>query len=78
MTMLPLRLLHPMPEQRIKELELQLATASETVASLTRLNAELTAKLSDAEIRNKKLRRTARRDESSLQEQLAAAQSKRG
>jgi phage shock protein A len=76
--MLPIATPSPMPEQRIKELELQLATASETVASLTRLNAELTARLSDAEIRHKKLKRSARRDESNLQDQLAAAQNKRG
>jgi uncharacterized coiled-coil protein SlyX len=65
-------------EERIKELESQLATAGETVASLTRLNAELTERLSDAETRNKKLKRSARRDESSLKEQLAVAQSRRG
>ena len=65
-------------EERIKELESQLATAGETVASLTRLNAELTERLSDAETRNKKLKRSARRDESSFKEQLAVAQSRRG
>jgi phage shock protein A len=67
-----------MPEQRIKELELQLVTANETVATLTRQNAELTEKVSDAETRNKKLKRSARRDESSFKEQLTAAQNKRG
>jgi hypothetical protein len=67
-----------MSELRIKELELQLAAAGETVATLTRLNAELTVKLSDADIRNKKLRRSSRRDENSHREQLAAAQNKRG
>lgn len=66
-----------MLEERIKELESQLATASESVASLTRLNAELTERLSDAESRNKKLKRSARRDESSYKTQLAAAQSRR-
>lgn len=64
--------------QRIKELEAELATATESVANLTRLNGELTDKLSDAEARNKKLRRSSKRDESSLREQLAIAQSKRG
>lgn len=64
--------------QRIKELEAELATATESVANLTRLNGELTDKLSDAETRNKKLRRSSKRDESSLKEQLAIAQSKRG
>lgn len=67
-----------MLEQRITELESLLAVAGETVASLTRLNAELTEKLSDAETRNKKLKRASRRDESSFKEQLAVAQSKRG
>lgn len=67
-----------MLEERIKELESQLVTAGEAVTSLTRLNAELTERLSDAETRNKKLKRSARRDESSFKEQLAAAQSKRG
>lgn len=67
-----------MPEQRIKELELQLAVATETVTHLTRLNAELSEKLSDAETRNKRLRRSSRNDENSFKEQLAAAQSRRG
>lgn len=67
-----------MPEQRIKELELQLAAASETVASLTRLNAELTERVAEAETRNKKLKRSARREESSFKDQLALAHSKRG
>jgi hypothetical protein len=68
----------PMLEERIKEPESQRATAGETVAALTRLNAEPTARRSGAETRNRKLKRPARRDESSYREQLAAAQSKRG
>ncbi|MES2693037.1 MAG: hypothetical protein V4773_06155 [Verrucomicrobiota bacterium] len=67
-----------MSEQRIKELELQLATANESVTTLTRQNAELTEKLSDSELLNKKMKRSARRDESSLKEQIAIAQSRRG
>ena len=67
-----------MLEQRIKELELQLVTSGETVASLTRSNAELAERLSAAETRNKKLKRSARRDESSLKQQLAVSQSRRG
>lgn len=63
-----------MPEQRIQELELQLAATGETVANLTRQNAELTGRLSAAELRNKKLRRSARRDASSFKQQLATAQ----
>jgi hypothetical protein len=68
----------PMLEQRIKDLESQLVTAGETVASLKGSNAELTERLSDAETRNKKLKRSSRRDESSFKEQLAASQGRRG
>lgn len=67
-----------MPESRIQELELQLAASDETVANLTRQNADLTGRLSLAELRNKKLRRSARRDTSSFKQQLAAAQGRRG
>lgn len=66
-----------MSDLRIAELELQLAASGDTVAKLTRLNAELTEKLSDAEFRHKKLKRSARRDESSLKEQLAVAVNRR-
>jgi len=67
-----------MPEQRIAELEQQLVTANEAVAKFTLENAELAKQLSDAESRNKKLKRNARSDESSLRAQLATAQSRRG
>ncbi len=67
-----------MPEQRIKELESQLEAASEALATLTQLNTELTHKLSEAETRHKKLKRSSRRDERSFKLQLAAAQSARG
>jgi phage shock protein A len=66
-----------MPEQRIKDLELQLAAANEAVARLTAANVELTRGLSDAEALNKKIRRNARRDESSFKEQLATAHTRR-
>lgn len=62
---------------RILELEQQLLTANEAVAKLTLSNAELTKQLSAADTQNKKLKRTSRRDESSLRQQLTVAQSRR-
>lgn len=72
---------------RILELEQQLLTANEAVAKLalaneavaklTLSNAELTKQLSSADTQNKKLKRTSRRDESSLRQQLTVAQSRR-
>jgi hypothetical protein len=41
---------------------------------LTLANPELTAKLSDADLRNRKLLRNSRRDESPFKDQLAVAQ----
>ena len=67
-----------MPEQRIKDLELQLVTAQASITALTATNAELTRNLSDAESRNKKLQRSARQDESAFKEQLSVAQNRRG
>jgi hypothetical protein len=67
-----------MHEQRIKELELQLVAANASITTLTATNVELTRSLSDAESRNKKLKRSARQDESSFKNQLATAQNKRG
>jgi len=67
-----------MPEQRIIELEHQLLTANESVAKLTLANTELTKQVSDAEVRNRKLKRSSRKDESSFKEQLAVARSNRG
>ena len=66
-----------MLEDRIKELELQLVAANASVANLTGLNTGLTEQLSDAQARNKKLKRTSRRDERDFKEQLATAQTKR-
>jgi phage shock protein A len=66
-----------MSEQRILELEQQLLTANEAVAKFTLTNAELTRQLSDAETRNKKLKRSSRRDESDFRQQLSIAQSRR-
>ena len=63
---------------RILELEQQLLTAGESVARLTLANTELTKQLSDAETRNKKLKRNSRNDESTLRSELAVAQNRRG
>ena len=63
-----------MPEQRIKELEQQLLTANETVARLTLANTGLTSDLASAELQWKKLRRSSRRDESTLKDKLVTAQ----
>jgi phage shock protein A len=62
---------------RILELEQQLLAANETVAKLILSTTELTRKLSEADTRNKKLKRSSRRDESSFREQLSIAQSRR-
>ena len=67
-----------MSEPRILELEQLLVTANESVTKLTEANVLLATQLSDAESRNKKLKRNARSDESSLRSQLAVAQSRRG
>jgi hypothetical protein len=66
-----------MSEQRILELEQLLLTANEAVAKLTLSTAELTRQLSDADTRNKKLKRSSRRDEWAFKEQLSVAQSRR-
>lgn len=65
-------------EARIKELELQLAAANESLAALTLVNTGLTSQLADAESRNKKMKRNSRQAESSFNEKLAVAQSRRG
>ena len=67
-----------MSDERIRELELQLAAANASIATLTATGIELTRGLTDAELRNKKLRRNARREESAFKNELAVAQSKRG
>jgi hypothetical protein len=65
-------------EARIKELELQLAAANESLAALTLVNTGLTSQLADAEVRNRKMKRNSRQAESSFNEKLAVAQSRRG
>lgn len=67
-----------MSQNRIVELEQQLMTAHGAVAALTLANAALTEQLSDADGRARKLKRLSRNHESSLKEQLAVAQSRRG
>lgn len=66
-----------MPQQRIAELEQLLVTANESLASLTLTNTHLTSDLSAAELRNRKLRRSARQDEMKFKDQLQMALSKR-
>ena len=66
-----------MPEQRIKDRETQLSAATATITPLTATNFELTRGLADADGRNRKLKRSASRDESTLRDQLAVAQNKR-
>ena len=67
-----------MPQNRILELEQQLATAQGAVTTLTLANAALTEQLADADGRARKIKRLSRNHESSLKEQLAVAQSRRG
>jgi hypothetical protein len=66
-----------MHEARILELEQLLSAANDTIAQLTRANTELTRQVADAEMRNKKLRRNSRNDESVLKQQLTDAQNRR-
>lgn len=68
-----------MPQQhRVAELEQLLAVANETIAKLTVTNTELTKQVSDAETRNRKLKRSSRKDESNFKDQLLLAQTRRG
>lgn len=66
-----------MHEQRIAELEQLLAAARQSAATLAQANQELTRQLADAEMRNKKLKRNSRNDESALKQQIADAQNRR-
>jgi predicted nucleic acid-binding Zn-ribbon protein len=67
-----------MSEQRIKELELQLVEANESVARLTKANTELTAGLEYAERMLKKAKRNSRSDSDSLRTQISNLQNRRG
>lgn len=66
-----------MPEHRIKELETQLLTAQETIARLTKTNAELTEVVKAAEAAFKRARRTARQDGNTLREEISVLQRRR-
>ena len=66
-----------MSEPLLPTLEQQLFSAHEAIAKLTATNTDLTRQLSEAESRNKKLKRNSRNDESSFRSQLATAQSRR-
>lgn len=67
-----------MDQARIKELEALLAAANDALQKLTLANTELTRQVADAEMRNRKLKRNSRNDESALKDQLTAAQNRRG
>jgi F0F1-type ATP synthase membrane subunit b/b' len=67
-----------MSEHRIKELEAELLTANESVAKLTRTNAELTEQLKTSEQAFKRVRRTARQDGNTLRDEIAVLQRRRG
>lgn len=66
-----------MQEARILELEQLLTAANDTIAQLSRSNTELTRQVADAEMRNKKLKRSSRNDESALKQQITDAQNRR-
>ncbi len=66
-----------MPEHRIQKLEEALLASTEAVTRLTKENLALTTRISDAESRAKKLKRTARRDANTHKEELANAQKRR-
>lgn len=66
-----------MSEQRIQELETQLAAAQESIIHLTKANIELTAGLKAAEVAFKRVRRTARQDGNTLRDQITTLQSRR-
>jgi hypothetical protein len=66
-----------MQAERILELEQLLAVANESLAQSLLKNAELSRQLSDAETRNKRLKRSSRNDESALKQKLTDAQNRR-
>jgi uncharacterized coiled-coil protein SlyX len=67
-----------MPEQRIKELEAQLAVAQGCIADLTKTNATLTALVAEAELALKRSRRNARQDGNTLRDEISSLQKRRG
>lgn len=66
-----------MSAARIQELEQLLLVANAAVVKLSVEKAELVERLTDAELRAKKLKRGARKDQNSLKEQLLTAQNRR-
>lgn len=66
-----------MPADRIKELEVQLTAARETIVHLTKANRELTAGLQSAELAFKRSRRNARQDGNTLRDEIAVLQRRR-
>ena len=67
-----------MSDERIKELELQLAAANESLARLTKANTELTEGLEYAERMLKKAKRNSRSDSDGLRTQISNLQNRRG
>ncbi len=67
-----------MNDPKIAELEGQLATANASIASLTKTNAELHERVSEAERANKRIRRHSRQSDNSLRTQLTDMQNRRG
>ncbi len=63
-------------EARIKELELQLATAHASIVTLTTANQELTQDLSSATTRNKKLKSSAWNTDKVVREPIAVESGK--
>jgi len=66
-----------MDQARIKELEGLLAAANDALQKLTLANTDLTRQMAGAEMRNRKLKRNSRNDESAFKDQLTAAQNRR-
>ena len=66
-----------MSEERVKELEIQLLAAQESIIHLTKANGELTAGLKSAEIAFKRVRRNARQDGNTLRGEIDVLQRRR-
>jgi septal ring factor EnvC (AmiA/AmiB activator) len=62
-----------MSEERIKELEAALLVANKALEDSAATIVQLKADLATAELATRRLRRNSNRDESNLQDQLAAA-----
>lgn len=66
-----------MPAERILQLETSLTAATGEITRLTLANAELAKQLADSDMRNKRLRRSSKRDETSLRAELSVAQNRK-